>query len=237
MSEMIELNGRQIPQAAAADRGHLRRRMRSPNISIAASRTAYFRSSVRLRGKGHLGTADAVVPTFTNPNNVSIVTGAPPSVHGIAGNYCLDRESGREIMMTDESLMRSETILALMARVRRQDGRDHRQGQVAQAARAQPRRHLLFVRMRRSPKSRRSSAAAGPTCIRPICRCSSSMPGSRCSSGAHADAALSVAVRLRPARACAGRPGGRRLQPGARRPGAAARRAGRGRSASSPITA
>jgi phosphonoacetate hydrolase len=68
------------------------------------------------REEGYLATADAVVPTFTNPNNVSIVTGAPPSVHGIAGNYYLDRESGREIMMTDESLMRSETILALMAR-------------------------------------------------------------------------------------------------------------------------
>src|SRR5271169_1861264 len=67
------------------------------------------------RRTGWLGTADAVMPTFTNPNNVSIVTGAPPSVHGIAGNYCLDRETGREIMMTDERLMRSETILALMA--------------------------------------------------------------------------------------------------------------------------
>jgi phosphonoacetate hydrolase len=62
-----------------------------------------------------LGAADAVMPTFTNPNNVSIVTGAPPAVHGIAGNYCLDRETGREIMMTDERVMRSETILALMA--------------------------------------------------------------------------------------------------------------------------
>jgi phosphonoacetate hydrolase len=67
------------------------------------------------RREGYLGTADAVVPTFTNPNNVSIVTGAPPSVHGIAGNYYLDRASGREVMMTDEGLMRSETILALMA--------------------------------------------------------------------------------------------------------------------------
>ena len=65
---------------------------------------------------GFLGAADAVMPTFTNPNNVSIVTGAPPAVHGIAGNYCLDRDTGREIMMTDERLMRSETILALMAR-------------------------------------------------------------------------------------------------------------------------
>ena len=67
------------------------------------------------RHRGYLGAAAAAMPTFTNPNNVSIVTGAPPSVHGIAGNYYLDRETGREIMMTDERLMRSETILALMA--------------------------------------------------------------------------------------------------------------------------
>jgi phosphonoacetate hydrolase len=67
------------------------------------------------RRNGYFGQADAAMPTFTNPNNVSIVTGAPPSVHGIAGNYYLDRETGREVMMTDERLMRSETILALMA--------------------------------------------------------------------------------------------------------------------------
>jgi phosphonoacetate hydrolase len=64
---------------------------------------------------GWLGTADAVMPTFTNPNNVSIVTGVPPATHGIAGNYCLDRVTGREIMMTDPGLMRSETILGLMS--------------------------------------------------------------------------------------------------------------------------
>jgi phosphonoacetate hydrolase len=64
---------------------------------------------------GFLGTAAAAMPTFTNPNNVSIVTGAPPSLHGIAGNYCLDRETGREIMMTDPALMRSQTILSLLA--------------------------------------------------------------------------------------------------------------------------
>jgi phosphonoacetate hydrolase len=64
---------------------------------------------------GFLGRADAVMPTFTNPNNVSIVTGAAPAVHGIAGNYCLDRETGHEIMMTDPALMRSETVLSLMA--------------------------------------------------------------------------------------------------------------------------
>jgi phosphonoacetate hydrolase len=65
---------------------------------------------------GYLGTAKAAMPTFTNPNNVSIVTGAPPAIHGIAGNYYLDRGTGREVMITDASLLRSETILSLMSR-------------------------------------------------------------------------------------------------------------------------
>ena len=126
---------------------------------------------------GFLGAADAVMPTFTNPNNVSIVTGAPPAVHGIAGNYCLDRETGREIMMTDERLMRSETILGLMSRAG--------VATAAVTAKDKLRRMLgrgldgiaFFVRMRRRRRSRRWSAARGPTCIRPICRSSCSMPG------------------------------------------------------------
>ncbi|MFZ3237040.1 MAG: phosphonoacetate hydrolase [Stellaceae bacterium] len=65
--------------------------------------------------EGFLGAADAVMPTFTNPNNVSIVTGAPPAVHGIAGNYYLDRDTGQEVMITDDRLMRSRTILGLMS--------------------------------------------------------------------------------------------------------------------------
>jgi phosphonoacetate hydrolase len=38
--------------------------------------------------------ADCVIPSFTNPNNLSIVTGAPPAVHGICGNFLYDPESG-----------------------------------------------------------------------------------------------------------------------------------------------
>ena len=67
------------------------------------------------RDSGFFGVADAAMPTFTNPNNVSLVTGAPPSVHGIAGNFALDRETGAEIMMTDPAMLRSPTLLALMA--------------------------------------------------------------------------------------------------------------------------
>ncbi|MDQ6621129.1 MAG: phosphonoacetate hydrolase [Pseudomonadota bacterium] len=56
--------------------------------------------------------ADCVVPSFTNPNNMSIVTGAPPSVHGICGNFFFDRESGEEVMMNDARYLRAPTILA-----------------------------------------------------------------------------------------------------------------------------
>jgi phosphonoacetate hydrolase len=45
----------------------------------------------RWREAGFYALADAVMPTFTNPNNLSIVTGAPPAVHGISGNFALDR--------------------------------------------------------------------------------------------------------------------------------------------------
>jgi phosphonoacetate hydrolase len=55
---------------------------------------------------------ECVVPSFTNPNNLSIVTGAPPSVHGICGNYLYDRESGQEVMMNDPKFLRAPTILA-----------------------------------------------------------------------------------------------------------------------------
>ena len=59
--------------------------------------------------------AECVVPTFTNPNNLSIVTGAPPSVHGICGNYLFDTASGTEVMMNDPKWLRAPTILAALA--------------------------------------------------------------------------------------------------------------------------
>jgi len=59
--------------------------------------------------------ADCVIPSFTNPNNLSIVTGVPPSVHGICGNYLFDVASGTEVMMNDPKWLRAPTILAGLA--------------------------------------------------------------------------------------------------------------------------
>src|SRR5207245_9105128 len=69
----------------------------------------------RWRRDGFYALADAAMPSFTNPNNLSIVTGAPPAVHGISGNFALDRDSGAEIMMTDPDMMRGDTILGRMS--------------------------------------------------------------------------------------------------------------------------
>jgi phosphonoacetate hydrolase len=65
---------------------------------------------------GFSATADGVVPSFTNPNNLSIVTAAPPAVHGIAGNFFLDPETGAEVMMNDPALLRAESLLAAFSR-------------------------------------------------------------------------------------------------------------------------
>lgn len=59
--------------------------------------------------------AECVVPSFTNPNNLSIVTGTPPAVHGISGNYFYDRESGAEVLMNDPKYLRAPTVLAAFA--------------------------------------------------------------------------------------------------------------------------
>ena len=65
----------------------------------------------RLMRDGANLTALSVIPSFTNPNNLSIVTGRPPSVHGIAGNYFLDPATGEEVMMNDARFLRVDTIM------------------------------------------------------------------------------------------------------------------------------
>lgn len=80
---------------------------------IAAARAAeYIPTLEAMARNGFSAIAAAAMPTFTNPNNISIVCGAPPAVHGVSGNYYLDRDTGREIMMTDAAPLRAPTILA-----------------------------------------------------------------------------------------------------------------------------
>lgn len=64
----------------------------------------------RFSVEGFRGQARAAMPTFTNVNNSSIVTGVPPSVHGIGGNFFFNTETGEEVMMNSSEFLRCETI-------------------------------------------------------------------------------------------------------------------------------
>jgi phosphonoacetate hydrolase len=65
---------------------------------------------------GFHATAQCAMPSLTNPNNVSIITGAPTAVHGISGNFYLDRETGKEEMILDDTQLWGSTILEQMSK-------------------------------------------------------------------------------------------------------------------------
>ena len=90
-------------------------------ICIDGGDPAYFDQALRDRivpqvetfmKTGFSAVAEGVVPSLTNPNNMSIVTGSPQAVHGISGNYFLDPETGAEVMMNEPEFLRSESVLA-----------------------------------------------------------------------------------------------------------------------------
>src|SRR3970282_96390 len=94
-------------------------------VSLYGGEPAYFEAPrargllphlARFRAEGFYGLADCVVPSFTNPNNLSIVTGAPPAVHGISGNFFLDPDTGAEVMMNEPRFLRAGRILAALSR-------------------------------------------------------------------------------------------------------------------------
>jgi phosphonoacetate hydrolase len=64
----------------------------------------------RMRETGTDRLAHSVIPSFTNPNNLSIATGRPPNVHGICGNFLFDPDTGEEVMMNDVRFLRAPTI-------------------------------------------------------------------------------------------------------------------------------
>ena len=73
----------------------------------------------RILERGWRGTARGALPSFTNVNNAAIVTGAPPAVTGLSGNFFLDPDTGEEVMMNSADFLRCETILAAAARAGR----------------------------------------------------------------------------------------------------------------------
>ena len=66
----------------------------------------------RIRAEGTDALAHSVIPSFTNPNNMSIATGRPPAIHGICGNFLFDPDTGEEVMMNDVRFLRAPTLFS-----------------------------------------------------------------------------------------------------------------------------
>lgn len=69
----------------------------------------------KLNREGYRGMVRGALPSFTNVNNSSIVTGVTPAVHGISGNFFYEEAKDREVMMNSSEYLRAETILAAAA--------------------------------------------------------------------------------------------------------------------------
>lgn len=90
-------------------------------ITVDGGATAYFEAALdakvmpnlrdMLDGGAFLGEGLSEMPSFTNPNNMSIVTGVSPAVHGIPGNYSLT-DDGTERLLNEPSTLRADSIHA-----------------------------------------------------------------------------------------------------------------------------
>lgn len=87
-----------------------------PEYFDAASKAGVIPNIERFMKQGFNATAHCVIPSFTCPNNMSIVTGSPPKVHGISGNFYLDPKTGKPVVMTGPELMRSRTIFDVLSK-------------------------------------------------------------------------------------------------------------------------
>ena len=59
---------------------------------------------------GFVKTGRSMMPSVTNVNNVSLVSGAYPETHGICSNYALVRETGEEVYMESGEFILAETM-------------------------------------------------------------------------------------------------------------------------------
>jgi phosphonoacetate hydrolase len=93
-------------------------------VCIDGGDPAYFRrfladgaipNVARFIKQGFSAVADGTMPSFTCPNNMSIITGTPASRHGISGNFYLDTATGKPVVMTGPELLRGDTILSRFA--------------------------------------------------------------------------------------------------------------------------
>ncbi|MDE2386059.1 MAG: phosphonoacetate hydrolase, partial [Alphaproteobacteria bacterium] len=83
-----------------------------PEYMERAMRDGLMPNLTRVVAKGENLRGLSAMPSFTNPNNMSIATGRTPDVHGIGGNYLIDPATGQETMMNDPKWLLAPTLFA-----------------------------------------------------------------------------------------------------------------------------
>ena len=83
-----------------------------PEYLEVAIKAGLMPTLARIRATGTDRLAHSVIPSFTNPNNLSIATGRPPIIHGICGNYLYEPQTGKEVMMNDVRFLRAQTVFS-----------------------------------------------------------------------------------------------------------------------------
>jgi len=110
MSSQIEINERRYPGIPSST---------AIVICLDGSQKEYFEEASKLnltpntdlfKKNGEDLLVNSAIPSFTNPNNISIVTGRPSSIHGICGNFFYTPSTGEEVMMNDPQFLRAPTI-------------------------------------------------------------------------------------------------------------------------------
>ena len=110
MTKTLNINNREFPNTP---------KKTSIVVCLDGSQKEYFdeasKSNItpnldKIIQKGEYLLAHSAIPSFTNPNNISIVTGQPSSVHGICGNFFYTPSTREEVMMNDPQYLRAPTI-------------------------------------------------------------------------------------------------------------------------------
>ena len=81
-----------------------------PAYLVEAMNAGLMPNLKRIMDSGAHKIAHSVIPSFTNPNNMSIATGQPPALHGICGNFLIDPDTGEAVMMNDPKWLRAPTV-------------------------------------------------------------------------------------------------------------------------------
>ena len=110
MSDNLEINNREYPSSFSKTAIVICLDGSQKEYLEEASKSNLTPNLDKLISSGENLLVHSAIPSFTNPNNISIVTGQPSSVHGICGNFFYTPETGEEVMMNDPKYMRAPTI-------------------------------------------------------------------------------------------------------------------------------